>query len=207
MVTRQCGLKIRCIFHYQKGKLQHWFFWINQPHLTQMTIQLFLVAYRLGLALVAVCRRFWSYLTDHIKCIKINPTLSEPRRLLYGVLQGSVMGPILFSLCTIPISKITGRHPFIKFHFYADDRSLYTLLIKISLNRCLDDVNCGYRQIGFFFKCTTKQLKSFLPVNIHGKLLHIDKICRYLEVTFDSNFSFSRHVQCLYGLFCTTEGS
>ena len=41
---------------------------------------------------------FRSYLSDRYQCIKIGSVLSDAKRLLYGVPQGSVLGPILFSL-------------------------------------------------------------------------------------------------------------
>ena len=43
----------------------------------------------------------------------------------YGGPQGSVLGLILFSLCTVTLGKVIGRHPFIKFHFYADDSEFF----------------------------------------------------------------------------------
>ena len=70
-------------------------------------------------------RWFASYLRNRCQAIKIGSTLSELSNLIYGVPQGSVLGPLLFSLYTTPLSKIIRLHPHIKFHFYADDTQLY----------------------------------------------------------------------------------
>ena len=70
---------------------------------------------------------FKSYLSDRVQCIKIGSILSDPKKLLYGVPQGSVLGPILFSLYTTPLSKVIRNHPGISFQFYADDTQLYVL--------------------------------------------------------------------------------
>ena len=64
---------------------------------------------------------FKSYLSDRLQCVKIGSILSDAKKLLFGVPQGSVLGPILFSLYTTPLSKVIQNHPGIGFHFYADD--------------------------------------------------------------------------------------
>ena len=71
---------------------------------------------------------FKSYLCDRYQCIKIGSVLSDAKRLLFGVPQGSVLWPILFSLFTTPLSKVIQNHPGICFHFYADDTQLYVHL-------------------------------------------------------------------------------
>ena len=64
---------------------------------------------------------FKSYLTDRFQSIKIESTLSTGFRLLFGVPQGSVLGPLLFSMYTTPLSSVISRHKGIGYHFYADD--------------------------------------------------------------------------------------
>ena len=94
-----------------------------------------------------VLKWFASYLSDRCQTIKIGSTLSELSKLIDGVPQGSVLGPLLFSLYTTPLSKIIRLHPHIKFHFYADDTQLYIHLSHknasaafAKLNACLHDV-------------------------------------------------------------------
>ena len=43
---------------------------------------------------------FSSYLTERIQSVKIGFTLSDLQKLLFGVPQGSALGPLLFSLYT-----------------------------------------------------------------------------------------------------------
>ena len=71
-----------------------------------------------------VLKWFASYLSDRCQAVKIGSTLSELSKLIYGVPEGSVLGPLLFSLYTTPLSKIIRLHPHIKFHFYVDDTEL-----------------------------------------------------------------------------------
>ena len=94
-----------------------------------------------------VLKWFASYLGDRCHVVKIGSTLSELSKLIYGVPEGSVLSPLLFSLYTTPLSKIICLHPHIKFHFYADDAQLYIHLSHKNasaalarLNACLLDV-------------------------------------------------------------------
>ena len=53
---------------------------------------------------------FRSYLTGRTQRVVVNGEASEPRELLYGVPQGSVLGPILFTLYCAPLEDILIKH-------------------------------------------------------------------------------------------------
>ena len=61
---------------------------------------------------------FSSYLTECFQSVKIGSSLSDLQKLLFGVPQGSVLGPLLFALYTSPLSTLIGKHKGIKFSFY-----------------------------------------------------------------------------------------
>ena len=167
---------------------------------------------------------FKSNLSDRTQCIKIGSVLSEARKLKFGVPQGSVLGPILFSLYTTPLSKVISKHPDAKFHFYADDTQLFIHLkhknAKIAFDRlgkCLEDVKlwlCANKlklnadktdfiifgaksqqeKLNLFFPQQEK-LNLFFPVNILGESLIPSDAVKNLGVWFDSDFSFTKHVK------------
>ena len=67
---------------------------------------------------------FRSYLTDRVQAIVIGDLLLDGSKLASipltsGILQGSVLGPILFILYTVPLGDLC-RKTGIKFHLYAD---------------------------------------------------------------------------------------
>ena len=76
----------------------------------------------------------------------VNNLSSSPSQLMYGVPQGSVLGPILFILYTTPLSSIIVNHS-VNHQLFGDDRQLQksaplsevTILTK-ELNACTDDI-------------------------------------------------------------------
>ena len=61
-----------------------------------------------------------SYLSQRRQSVVINGTRSSYRNRFFGVLQGSVLGPILFTLDTTPLGAIARKYQ-LNFHLYADD--------------------------------------------------------------------------------------
>ena len=59
-----------------------------------------------------VLRWFSFYLTGQIQSVTIHfsNTASSSRRLEFGVPQGSILGPLLFTLYTAPIQDIISAH-------------------------------------------------------------------------------------------------
>ena len=67
---------------------------------------------------------FETYLTDSCQVIQLNGESSAEMRLQFGVPQGSVLGPLLFTSYTAPLGEIARRHG-VELHLYADDTHVY----------------------------------------------------------------------------------
>ena len=65
-----------------------------------------------------------SYLENRKQCVAIGESRSEPTTLQYGVPQGSVLGPVLFTVYTGTLAFLLEAHG-VSYHFFADDTPLY----------------------------------------------------------------------------------
>ena len=90
---------------------------------------------------------FKSYLTNRTICVHYNGQTSETVFILYGVPQGSVLGPLLFILYVAGAINIAGKHGFAA-HSYADDLQIYdhspqsscsSLVVRMS--NCVAEIN------------------------------------------------------------------
>ena len=66
---------------------------------------------------------FASYLSDRFQSVIVDGIVSAPSPLVYGVPQGSVLGPVLFTLYSQPLSDVISAHG-CDFHKYVDDTEL-----------------------------------------------------------------------------------
>ena len=66
-----------------------------------------------------------SYFSHRTQRVQIDGIMSDFASLLYGVPQGSVLGPIKFCLYLLPLGAILRHHNIGYHHIYADDTQLY----------------------------------------------------------------------------------
>ena len=93
-----------------------------------------------------VLKWFRSYLCDRTQSVVVGDYTSECLPLSFGVPQGSVLGPILYTLYTTPLANIIKNHN-LNYHMYADDTQLYISLepsnsldLVISVENCIKDI-------------------------------------------------------------------
>ena len=100
---------------------------------------------------------FESYLRERTQTVKLGTSTSDPHTLRYGVPQGSVLGPILFTMYTTPLGKLIKSHG-LTFHLYADDTQLY-LAFKPSEQSSIDNVKSRIE------KCV-EEIRSWMKLNL-----------------------------------------
>ena len=157
-----------------------------------------------------VLQWFHSYLTGRSQFVEINDTKSSVRDLTVGVPQGSVLGPILYLLCTAPLAEIIRSHGLV-YHFYADDTQLYISFkdcdvdaARLRVESCVEDI-CHWMDVNelklnhdkteimlIYSKYHTRPLFSYFSIG--NKRLTTTAHARSLGVVLDDNRLFYMHV-------------
>ena len=114
---------------------------------------------------------FQSYLSCRSQAVNINGTVSSHVKLHYGVPQGSVLGPILFTIYSTPIANIARKYG-LYVHAYADDTQLY---VHFDLNDPNDEMSARQRA-----EACILEIKSWMTVN---KLKLNDEKTEFLIMT------------------------
>ena len=121
---------------------------------------------------------FCLYLSDRTQYVRIQDVTSDVHSLPCGVPQGSVLGPLLYSLYTSPLGDIARSHD-LSYHFYADDTQLYLSFetsspedlstCKSALEDCVKDIDLWMLENKLKLNCgKTEIIVYFHPPIAHG---------------------------------------
>ena len=157
-----------------------------------------------------------SYLQNRFQSVIINGSISNPVELLFGVPQGSVLGPLLFIMYTTPLSKVLSKPKDIDHHLYADDTQVWNSLTLNTFENSLSNLQNTLISVQDWMyqnklklnpdktefllignKCHRNKLLSKFPINLLGNSISPAPKARNLGVYFDEDFNFQNHINSI----------
>ena len=155
-----------------------------------------------------------TYLTDRKQFVKIDEHSSDILDCPYGVPQGSVLGPLLFSLYFSPVSNIIMSHG-MSFHQYADDTQLYIGATPENFHQSADVVNVCTKALQSWLLqnglCLNPEKSEAILVGTRFQLQKVDSVSvrvagcdiplrttmKNLGVIIDNRLSLDQHVDAI----------
>ena len=153
-----------------------------------------------------------SYLSDRKQKIKLDDGESEWCSLINGVPQGSILGPLLFTILLTDIKDIIVN---CKHHCYADDTQVFTKCKIPDIENCIEKLNQDLENVAKFSEQNCLDLnagkskfiifgtgpnlsqldnKTLPPVVINNKPIGREKSVVNLGIIFDEKLSFSEYI-------------
>lgn len=151
-----------------------------------------------------------NYLMGRTQMVKINDTLSNSLDLTRGVPQGSILGPLLFSLY---ISNIYKDINHCEIHTYADDTQIYLSFDPKNSITSVDKINSDLETIYkasteyelllnpnktkvmlFGSKATCQQYENLINIRLNGVNIDLSLEAKNLGLILNNDFRYKKHV-------------
>lgn len=154
---------------------------------------------------------FASYLKDRHQVVSIGQNTSQSQQLVCGVPQGSVLGPVLFTVYTASLGKLL-RSRKMNYQLYADDSSLYIMFRPLDIlatvervEQCVESVRQWMSQRSLKMNdsksevllISSKQISKKVTcpsISIGGHLVHPSDVVKSVGVLLDKHASMEQHV-------------
>ena len=154
---------------------------------------------------------FKSYLTNRRQLVQLGGQQSTQKHLTSGVPQGSVLGPVLFTLYTSSLSELLDSFS-VHHHFYADDTSLYVTFEPTEITqtvehmeRCVAATHTWMKQKMLKLNesktevllISSKPVATMLPqvsFRIGDANVSASEVVRYIGVLLDKNLTMDDYI-------------
>lgn len=154
-----------------------------------------------------------SYLRDRQQCVYHDNRSSSWRRVRAGVPQGSVLGPLLFTLYINDISSVLEH---CQYHLYADDLQVYTYSRPDSLNERLSSLNDDLLSISNWARkfglnlnpdktqaillgqqrlLSSINMNTLQSVSLNNTIIPFSITVKNLGIYFDSNMNWNTQIR------------
>ncbi len=156
-----------------------------------------------------------SYLTSRFQHVTVAGGKSTSQELRQGVPQGSVLGPVLFSIYTSPIGDIVKKYG-LNYHLYADDTQLYLSFDScvasvgteaiVRLESCIAEIRAWMlsnklklngdktEYLQFYPGPTVKNISDNTSMHIGSDCVSPSQQAKNLGVIFDPSLTLSAHI-------------
>ena len=157
---------------------------------------------------------FVSCLSGRFQSVIVDGVVSASRPLVYGVPQGSVLGLVLFTLYSQPLSDVISVHN-CDYHKYADDTELSKgapldqfLSVQSCIQTCIDDVmlwmnsnklklNTDKTEVMPVVSASCLESVDSECANIGGNSVPFKTSVKYLGVHLDKTLSMQKHISSI----------
>lgn len=149
---------------------------------------------------------FRSFLSDRTQFVSISGFRSKLKRILHGVPQGSVLGPLLF---LVYVNDLSSAIRYADVNLFADDTMLFQsnhLLKSLTKRANIDlkllthwlnankiSLNCSKTEL-LIFKPKRKIVDFEVKIKINGHRLYPSKVVKYLGVFIDDELNWKNHI-------------
>ena len=159
-----------------------------------------------------VLRWLKSYLTDRSQTVSIGGSTSSSAPLLFGVPQGSVLGPLLFIMYMQPLCRVISSSS-VCFHSYSDDTQLYKSGRVDEIQDIIESIQQSICAVGDWMlsnklKLNEEKTEAMLVISPRASLtsplpqsimvqnteIAFSSHVKNLGVTLDCNLSMNSHV-------------
>ncbi|MFZ2538897.1 MAG: reverse transcriptase family protein, partial [Oscillospiraceae bacterium] len=156
---------------------------------------------------------FRSYLTNREQFVVVNGVRSSKSKIITGVPQGSILGPLLFLLY---INDLCNASALLKFILYADDTNIF--YSGNDINEMCNIVNSELKLVIEWFKVNRLSVNSkktnFMIFGTHAKLNKLKSDCtivldgiainrsrsaKFLGVVVDDQLNWKEHIHYISG--------
>lgn len=159
------------------------------------------------------CKLISSYLTQRSQSVFYNNSWSNSLNVLKGVPQGSILGPLLFSMYINDLPDVPATS---KIQMYADDVQLYTYCKLKDIQTCVSNINIDLDLIHcwavnnalclnpsktklILISKRNVTITDDLVVKIGNSVVNLVQVATNLGLTFNSTLTWTNHINATVG--------